>query len=53
LEERKRKDEQEMQAEMNETKARRTQEIKDKYNKQSADVRISYEAVRDGMREWG
>ena len=53
LEERKRKDEQEMQAEMNETKARRTQEIKDKYNKQSADVRISFEAVRDGMREWG
>ncbi len=53
LEEKKRKDEQEMQSEMNETKTKRTQEIKDKYNKQSGEIRINFEGVRDGMREWG
>ena len=42
-----------MQSEMNETKTKRTQEIKDKYNKQSGEVRINFEGVRDGMREWG
>jgi hypothetical protein len=42
-----------MQAEMNETKVKKTQEIKDKYNKQSGEIRINFEAVRDGMREWG
>ena len=53
LEEKKRKDEQEMLQDLNETKARRTQEIKDIYNKQSGEVRISFEAVRDAMRIWG
>jgi uncharacterized protein with von Willebrand factor type A (vWA) domain len=53
LEEKKRKDEQEMQAEMNEIKAKRTQEIKDKYNKQAGEVRMKFEAIRDAMREWG
>ena len=53
LEERKRKDEQEMQQEMNDIKAKKTQEIKDKFNKQSGDIRINFEAVRNAMRAWG
>lgn len=53
LEEKKRKDEQEMQAEMNETKQKRTQEIKDNFNKQAGQIKINFEGVRDGMREWG
>lgn len=39
-----------MLQELNETKAKRTQEIKDSYNKKSGEVRISFEAVRDAMR---
>ena len=50
LEEKKRKDEQEMLQELNEMKTKRTQEIKDSFNKQAGEVRISYEAVRDAMR---
>lgn len=38
---------------MKETKEKRTQEIKDKYNKECGEVRINFEAVRDGMRAWG
>ncbi len=53
LEEKKRKEEQENQAEMNDIKAKRTQEIKDNYNKQAGEVRIKFEAIRDAMREWG
>ena len=51
LEERKRKDEAEMQVEMNERKTKKTQEIKDQYK--ASDIKISFETIRDAMRIWG
>jgi hypothetical protein len=38
---------------MNELKQKRTQEIKESYNKKAGEIRINFEAIRDAMREWG